>query len=221
YDTDGNFLQRVDDGLVNDLLPSVLSEPVECVVDLGCGTGRNTAKLLQYNTVQRVIGLDATPGMLARARARPGMDDARLQLWQYDLLADSPACASFLPPGGADGVVSTLVIEHLPALPVFFVRVHGMLRSGGWLLVTNMHEDMGALTGANFLDADGVRVTMDKFVHTAAGVRDAALACGFELRGAPEERRVEDEGHAGALGGGAPKFVGVKVLFGMVFVKGA
>ncbi|KAJ7490853.1 S-adenosyl-L-methionine-dependent methyltransferase [Mycena latifolia] len=216
YDSDGNVLQLLDSALVNELLPGLLSQPIESIVDLGCGTGRNTEKLLRYQNIQRIFGLDATPGMLSQAKSR--LDDPRLHLIQYDIIADSPPLKSFLP-SEVDGVLSTLVIEHLSSLPGFFILAHKMLREGGWLLVTNMHEDMGAKTGAGFVDANGARVTMDKFAHTAAEVEAAALACGFKLQGSPMIRRVENEEHAKALGSRAGKWIGINMLYGMIFVK--
>ncbi|KAJ7119185.1 S-adenosyl-L-methionine-dependent methyltransferase [Mycena epipterygia] len=216
YDSDGNVLQLLDDELLNEILPKLLSQPVETILDFGCGTGRNTEKILQYQNVGQVFGVDATPGMLLRAKSR--LDDARLYLNQYDIIQDSPPWQSFLPPT-VDTVISTLVIEHLPSLPAFFGLVHKLLRKGGWILVTNMHEDMGSRTGAGFVDEQGVRVTTDKFVHTVTEVKAAAIACGFELQGAPMIRRVEDEAHANELGRRANKWVGVNMLYGMVLVK--
>ncbi|KAJ7684247.1 hypothetical protein DFH06DRAFT_1354022 [Mycena polygramma] len=180
------------------------------LVDLGCG--RNTEKLLRYQNIQRIYGLDGTPGI---CRAYP-----RLHLHSYNIVADSPPYDSFLP-FEVDAVISTLVIEHLPSLAQFFTLVHKMLRSGGWCLVTvtNMHEDMGARTGAGFVDESGVRVTMDKFVHTVEDVTAAALACGFELQDSPMIRRVKNEEHAKSLSSRAGKWVGINMLYGMVFVK--
>ncbi|KAJ6548109.1 S-adenosyl-L-methionine-dependent methyltransferase [Mycena vulgaris] len=216
YDSDGNVLQLLDDELVTEALPGLLSRPVDTIVDLGCGTGRNTEKLLQYKNISRIFGLDATPGMLLQAKLR--LDDPRVQLNQYDILADSPPFDSFLPPG-VDGVLSTLVIEHLVSLPAFFTLAYKMLRTGGWMLVTNMHEEMGSMTGAGFVDEAGVRVSTDKFAHTAAEVQTAALACGFTLQGPPIIRRVRDEGHAKALGSRARKWVGIDMLYAIVLVK--
>ncbi|KAJ6630410.1 S-adenosyl-L-methionine-dependent methyltransferase [Mycena sp. CBHHK59/15] len=216
YDSDGNVLQLLDDELVDGVLPELLSKPLGTILDLGCGTGRNTAKLLRYPAIKQIFGLDATPAMLSQARIR--LQDPRLHLAQYDIIADSPPSTSLLPPA-LDAALSTLVIEHLPALPAFFARMHAMLRPGGWLLVTNMHEDMGAVTGAGFVDARGTRVTTDKFAHTVAEVVAAAIACGFELLDAPMVRRVEDEEHAAALGCRAGKWIRVNMLYGMVFVK--
>lgn len=101
YDTDGNFLQKIDDiEMKNTLFPRLLAElrreddqdqkqqeyeggqspesksklqPRRVVVDLGCGTGRNTMLLLSppaADVIREVIALDASRGMLEVARAR-------------------------------------------------------------------------------------------------------------------------------------------------------
>ncbi|KAA8618545.1 S-adenosyl-L-methionine-dependent methyltransferase [Pyrenophora tritici-repentis] len=59
YDTDGNILQAIDDLELSSLLPGLLSSVSSSggegagheinILDLGCGTGRNTAKLLRYD----------------------------------------------------------------------------------------------------------------------------------------------------------------------------
>ncbi|KAJ7290270.1 S-adenosyl-L-methionine-dependent methyltransferase [Mycena rebaudengoi] len=215
YDSDGNVLILLDNELVSDVLPGLVREPLKTVLDLGCGTGRTAEKLLRCSNVEQIIGLDATPGMLSLARER--FHDPRLQFKQYDIIDDSPPLSSLLPE--VDAVVSTLVIEHIPSLPMFFGRVGQVLRKGGWALVTNMHEDMGAMTGAGFVNEQGIRVTMDKFAHTVAEVVSAAEACGLRLQSAPMIRRVENEEHVAALGPRASKWIGVNMLYGLIFVK--
>ena len=71
YDTDGNFLQILDSHLLDELLPRWLASlpPSPKVVDLGCGTGRNTVRLLSVDGAE-VIGLDLSPNMLEVARRR-------------------------------------------------------------------------------------------------------------------------------------------------------
>ena len=67
YDTDGNFLQALDTIEMQTFLPRTLSmvqtEQPWKLIDLGCGTGRNTLRLLdQAGSI--VVGLDASPKML-------------------------------------------------------------------------------------------------------------------------------------------------------------
>ncbi|KAF7353928.1 Methyltransferase small domain-containing protein [Mycena venus] len=70
YDSDGNVLQLLDNELIDEVLPALLFQPLETIVDFGCGTGRNTEKLLRYPNIQQIFGLDGTPAMLAQAKSR-------------------------------------------------------------------------------------------------------------------------------------------------------
>ena len=109
YDTDGNFLQAVDDAELRAMLPHLLTRVLKengptkeegChsknqtstreeehenqtlrIVDLGCGTGRNTLKLLTYDWPAEqhvsVVGLDCSAEMLTIARNKlDGLDTA-------------------------------------------------------------------------------------------------------------------------------------------------
>ncbi|KAL5119973.1 hypothetical protein ACEQ8H_002071 [Pleosporales sp. CAS-2024a] len=69
YDSDGNMLQAVDDLELTTLLPQFLhriqtshSMPNVSLLDLGCGSGRNTKKLLDFSLApgrrSTVVGLD-------------------------------------------------------------------------------------------------------------------------------------------------------------------
>lgn len=151
YDTDGNFLQALDTIELRTLFPQFLQSIVSAkpwrIVDLGCGTGRNTSLILTVPAITEVVALDSSQGMLevAKSRLQQASSDAstsnvvsfqpapKLRLEVFDMLAlpYSPA-----PVQQADGVISTLVVEHVP-LSVFFSHVSQILRPGGMLLLTN------------------------------------------------------------------------------------
>ena len=157
YDTDGNFLQALDTIEMKALLPTMLSKIKDPkpwkIVDLGCGTGRNTMALLNVEETE-VVALDASPKMLEVAKGRCCGGDVvkvegnSIRFEVFDLIeAKSPpevACNS-------DAVVSTLVIEHIPC-DAFFSHVSQILKPGGVLLLTNMHSHMGGISQAGFVD---------------------------------------------------------------------
>lgn len=86
YDTDGNVLQKVDDLELERMLSAFLEDVVKSregngglrVLDLGCGTARNTVKLMVWGWPEgvevEIVGVDASRGMLDIARRK--MDDA-------------------------------------------------------------------------------------------------------------------------------------------------
>lgn len=213
YDTDGNFLQALDSIEMKSLLPDFLAQISApqpwTLVDLGCGTGRNTAALLAVPEAT-VVGLDASPQMLKVARSRLGSD--RLRLDVFDLLADSPQAME------AHAVISTLVLEHIP-IDTFFQAATAMLRAGGKLLVTNMHAEMGGISQAGFVDpSTGEKIRPVSYAHRLEDVISGAQKYGFEVIGEPLERSV-DVAMSERLGPRAKKWVGVTVWFGIMFSK--
>ena len=232
YDTDGNFLQALDTLEMQTLLPSFLSLVTDngkkvldtCkFIDLGCGTGRNTFSLRRAAPQATIVGLEPSSGMLDIARTNMAKhlaehdpkEQGTVSFEQFNLLDPS---ASANAPRGADGIISTLVLEHVPTT-AFFVAVANMLRPGGILLLTNMHSDMGAISQAGFVDpVRKVKIRPTSYAHTIEETVRAAVDAGLEVVGELKEQGVDEE-LAGKLGPRAKKWIGVKVWYGGCFVK--
>lgn len=244
YDTDGNVLQAVDDLELKTILPEFVRLLVQKsattapgaddlalrILDFGCGTGRNTAKLLQVDWTQaggdartvEICGWDASEGMLkvAREKCAAVSVSANTTMVGFDKINFSDAAA--IPAaavGSFDAIISTLVLEHLPA-ELFFATLASLLRAGGHALVTNMHPDMGRTTRAGYKTANGERVKGDSYVHEVGESVAAAKRAGLEVVREVGERTVEgtmlERGEVGQRGS---KWVGVKVWFGFVVRK--
>jgi trans-aconitate 2-methyltransferase len=96
----------------------------ETVIDAGCGTGRVTAELLKKVPNGRVIGLDGSEQMIAKAREALG-DRVELRLMDLQELAlDEPV----------DVVFSTATFHWIPDHDNLFRRIHAVLKPGGRLL---------------------------------------------------------------------------------------
>jgi cyclopropane fatty-acyl-phospholipid synthase-like methyltransferase len=231
YDHDGNFLQALDTIEMKTLFPRLLkqlSSPSSSLslqkpwklVDLGCGTGRNTVALLGVPDAQ-VVAVDASEGMLDHARRRIAeavpstslRDEVVFDI--VDLLADDlPECVC-----QADAVVSTLVLEHIPC-DVFFQKVARMLKPGGLLLLSNMHSHMGGISQAGFVDPEtGEKIRPTSYAHTVDEVEKTAHAIGLTIVDSIKETAV-DESLVEQLGPRSRKWVGVTCWFGGLFQKG-
>lgn len=180
----------------------------------------------------RIIGLDASPGMLKVAEENlravsEGLDTEgnRVLLGVHDLLTSSESGSSSLPgplKGRlASGVISTLVLEYIP-VDTIFQGAAMVLRPGGYLLVTNMYAEMGKTSHAGFVDVfTGTNIRPKSYTHEIKDVLAAAKKAGFEivpLVGGKivREARV-DAAMVERLGGRAKKWVGVTVWFGIRF----
>ena len=99
----------------------------ECVLDIGCGTGRLTEQLLARVPRGRVIGIDQSSNMVSVAREYLKAQGDRLQL----LVADAAA----LPiREQADAVFSTATFHWVLDHPRLFRSLHDALKPGGYLV---------------------------------------------------------------------------------------
>lgn len=109
-----------------DLVAHIPQHAPEHVVDLGCGPGSATLRLLDRWPEAQIVGVDQSTTMLARAAsvAVPG----RLRFEEGDV-------RTWVPPGPVDVVVSNATLqwvpEHLGLLPTFL----GWLTPGGSLAI--------------------------------------------------------------------------------------
>lgn len=234
YDKDGNMLQSIDDFELQSMLSAMIKLVLDAnpskdlaIWDIGCGTGRNTAKLLNYGWPAgikvAVTGLEMSKGMLDVAAGK--LDSAMsllpnlsLSLIQGD--AFGAMSTSLTASANADALVSTLVLEHVP-LSAFFRSLWQTLKPGGYALVTNMHPEMGNLSQAGFVAEDGAKVRGQSWAHTVEDTVRVAEQEGFEIVGNVEERAVEENMVGTVVGARGSKWVGVRVWYGMILKKRA
>lgn len=107
-----------------DLLAQVPDLPAGDVVDLGCGNGAVGAALAARFAGRRVVGVDASPAMLAEARATGA----------YDRVIRADA-GLWTPPTAPALIFSNALCHWLPDHPALFARLAGLLAPGGTLAV--------------------------------------------------------------------------------------
>jgi trans-aconitate 2-methyltransferase len=96
----------------------------ETVLDAGCGTGRVTKRLLERLPQGRVIAVDASPSMVAKARVNLGPRATVAQANLTDLDLDRPV----------DAIFSTSVFHWLDDHDALFARLAANVRPGGQLV---------------------------------------------------------------------------------------
>jgi trans-aconitate 2-methyltransferase len=97
----------------------------ETVLDAGCGSGRVTRLLLERLPDGRVIGVDASPSMITKAREAIG-DDERVELEVRDLLELDLD-------GEVDAIYSNATFHWILDHDRLFARLFAALRPGGAL----------------------------------------------------------------------------------------
>ncbi|MGI8646917.1 MAG: class I SAM-dependent methyltransferase [Acidimicrobiales bacterium] len=117
-----------------DLLTSMKLRGDETVLDAGCGTGRDTAKLLEHLPHGHVIAVDGSRAMLDRLTARfAGHADAsRLTVIHADLTQPLPLHDP------VDAIFSVATLHWLPNHDQVFAHLASVLRPGG-----SLHAEWG------------------------------------------------------------------------------
>lgn len=171
YDTDQN---RTRDLAAEVLRKAGLSVTGRKVIEVGCGTGRNTVWLVER--AAEIVGLDFSEEMLARARTRVG--DSPVRFVQHDVRTTWP-----LPDASADVVIAMLVLEHVEQLEPVFAEAARTLVAGGELFVCELHPRRQLLGGqAQFTNKQtGERQLVSAFLHSTEDYLKAAASSSFEL----------------------------------------
>jgi SAM-dependent methyltransferase len=174
YDEPGNPLIDVEQPIVREIIDRL---PPGTAVDAACGTGRYTGYLADRG--HRVIGVDSSPEMLARAHEQvPSAAFALGDLYQLPL-----------PDESADLLVCALALVHVPALAPVLAEFARVLRPGGQLVVSDIHVVSLYLGGVPAVAGpDGQPALLPAHRHLASDYLTAALPLGFQLRSCAEPR---------------------------------
>jgi predicted TPR repeat methyltransferase len=134
------------------------------VLDAGCGTGLCQPVLRPY--ARRLTGIDLSPRMIEKARARGGYDElAVAELTEF--LNERP--------GAYDLIVSADTLVYFGALESVLTAAARALRPGGWLAFTAEQISADRAPDGYFLNKSG------RYSHTAEYLERALAAAGLEL----------------------------------------
>lgn len=198
YDADRNATRDLDAIVVR---RAALEVDDRDVLELGCGTGKNTTWLAEH--ARRVIAMDFSEGMIAQAHER--IATSNVQFVRHDVRDPWP-----VPPASVDVVMGNLILEHVHDLAPIYFEAARVLRPGGQLFLCELHP-YRQLQGvrAHFVDAKtGETVHVTAHVHTVSEYVNGGIEAGFTLRGLGEW--TEDDAPSDA----PPRLI--SVLFGRV-----
>lgn len=145
------------------------------VLDAACGTGRHSVWLAAQG--HEVVGVDASPDMLAQARAKlPG---ARFEPGELIALP--------LPDASVDAALCALALVHVADLRPALAELARVVRPGGRIVLSDVHPFLVALGWqAQFRTADGGTGFVRLNRHLPSDYVQAATGAGLALRGMAE-----------------------------------
>ena len=165
YDSRPDPLRECEGALMREIMGRFA---VGDALDAGCGTGRHTEFLLQKG--HRVIGVDASAGMLEIARTR--LPDVEFRVGDVGAL---PVQSSSM-----DLVVCALVLSHCRDLISPVGELARVTRPGGHVLISELHPTLSlVLQHAVFSLADGSLNFVRNFPHSHASFIKAFARAGL------------------------------------------
>ena len=186
-----------------DAVEEAAGRPDPLVLDLGCGPGSLSVRLLDRIPAAPVVAVDADPVLLALARAAYGQRDG-LRFADVDLRSNGWSAALGLD-RPADAAVSTTALHWLrpDALHLMYARLATVLRPGGLLLDgDHLKDDAAAVPtlarlGRVLIEREEQRRFPDGLPETWSGwweaiKEDPALAAPLAER---EQRRLTEDHH--------------------------
>ncbi len=163
------------------------------VIELGCGTGKNTSYLLKK--ADEVIGLDFSQEMLNKAKEK--ITDERATFQKADLTAKWEIENEY-----ADLITSSLVLEHIKNLDFVFNQANEKLKSEGFFFVSELHPfKQYSGSKAKFESENGTQ-ELETYVHHISEYLTVAKNNGFELLELEEWFDEQNES-------GIPRLIGI------------
>ena len=182
YDSDRNLTRDLDERVARQELQSFRCKSI---LELGCGTGKNTPMLASLG--EHVQALDFSAGMIEKARTKVTAPNVTFEI--ADVTKRWPCeDQSF------DLVVCNLVLEHIEDLNFICFEASRVLVKGGQFFICELHPFRQYLgTQARFQRADDT-THIEAFTHHITDFTNAGVANGLMLKNMKEWWHEEDEG---------------------------
>lgn len=150
-----NLMLALDEEIFSDLLSEV-SINNKIVLDIGCGTGRHWAKILNANP-KKIIGFDVSEGMLGILHKKfPEAETYRLNNHRLDTMPDS----------FCDIMISTLTIAHIENVADAFEEWDRVLKAGADILITDYHPIALAKGAARTFTHSHKLISVQNHIHS-------------------------------------------------------
>jgi ubiquinone/menaquinone biosynthesis C-methylase UbiE len=167
YDDLPNPLVQLEEPLVRALIDY---SPPGRALDAACGTGRHTQYLRSLG--HAVVGVDAVPAMLERARGR--VSDAQFRLGNLEALPIDAA--------SVDVAVCALALTHVADLGPPIAELARVVKPGGRIVVSDLHPFMLLLGGGALFQAnDGEYGLVRSYAHQHAAYLTAFRSAGLAV----------------------------------------
>ena len=169
YDTNKNRTRDLDK---RSTIETLSNYNFENVLELGCGTGKNTEWLL--SKAKQVVGLDFSREMLNKAKEK--ISDKRVIFKKTGLNESWGIDNNF-----ADLITCSLTLEHIDDLNPIFKKANQKLTKNGVLFISELHPFKQYTGSKAQYETDKGTKELEVFVHHISDYVGSAKSNGFKL----------------------------------------
>jgi ubiquinone/menaquinone biosynthesis C-methylase UbiE len=181
YDTNENKTRDLEAKALRDILSTI---SFNSILEIGCGTGKNTEWLLQK--AQRITAVDLSEEMLSKAKEKIQSDN--IEFIQFDINNDWNFTERTF-----DLIAFSLVLEHIENLDHIFKEVYKKLNDEGFVYIGELHPfKQYTGTKARFETKEGLQI-VQCYNHHISDFIQSAKKYGLKLIGLDEYFDNEDK----------------------------
>ena len=169
YDSNENLTRDLDQQVTRNTLAN---QQFESILEIGCGTGKNTAFLVQIGA--NVHALDFSQGMIEKAKEKVRAENVRFSVTD---LAKRWPCED----GTYDLIICNLVLEHIQNLTHIFSEAARTLRPNGNFFINELHPFKQYLGTKARYEQDEEIIEVEAFTHHISDFTNAATTSGMKL----------------------------------------
>jgi ubiquinone/menaquinone biosynthesis C-methylase UbiE len=183
YDANENTTRDLEAKALRELLSPF---SFHCCLELGCGTGKNTAWLVPK--CGSITAVDFSKEMLAKAKGK--IELKTVEFVEADLNGEWTFAACEY-----DLITFSLVLEHIQNLHVIFEKAVSKMKCGGYMYIGELHPFKQYLgSKARFETAEGLKI-VNCYTHHLSEFLLHSMQCGLTLINISEyfdEERTQD-----------------------------
>ena len=169
YDTNENKTRDLDRKATIEVLSKY---QFENVIELGCGTGKNTEWLVQKAT--NIICIDFSKEMVAKAKEKIVSDKVKFQI--ADITKGWKIGNNL-----ADLVICNLVLEHIKDLDFIFKQAFQKLKSNGIFFISELHPFKQYTGSKAKCETENGIEELEVYVHHISEFISSAKNNGFKI----------------------------------------
>ncbi|MUP45301.1 class I SAM-dependent methyltransferase [Gramella sp. BOM4] len=169
YDTNKNRTRDLDKQVSWEMLRDL---DFESVLELGCGTGKNTEWL--RDKASNILAVDFSEEMLSIAKKK--ITNENIRFHKADITKKWEWTSEKF-----DLVTCNLILEHIEDLQVVFDQAFSKLKPGGHFFISELHPfKQYSGTKARFHSEDRL-IELETFTHHVSEYLNSATKAGFQL----------------------------------------